>query len=242
MTPPQAQPDAHSDARASMDEAQVAAFLAAHPDFFNRHAPLLADLRLPHARGDASTVSLVERQVDNLRERVRDFETKLRALVDNGRSNDALATKMHRLATRLIGARDGAARFAAIETSLREDFEAREFVLMLSRPATHAPGPRYVRHVAADDPGMRSFDSLYAAGKPRCGRVRDAQRDFLFPAAAIPIASVALVPLALAGTPGLLAIASADVDHFNPTMGTEFLARIGDLIATALDGPPGNAS
>ena len=223
------------------DEARVAAFLAGLPDFFDRHAELLSGLRLQHARGDASTVSLVERQVEVLRDRLRDSDSKLRTLVDNGRANDVLATKMHRLATRLIAARDAAGRFAAIELSLREDFGAREFVLVLTRPATSgAPTARYVRHVAADDAALKSFESLFAAAKPRCGRVRDGQRDFLFPSTAITVGSVALVPLALAGTPALLAIASPDVDHFNPSMSTDFLARIGDLIATALDGPQGS--
>jgi uncharacterized protein YigA (DUF484 family) len=218
------------------DEARVAAFLATQPDFFDRHPTLLSQLRLPHVRGDLSTVSLVERQVEVLRERTRDLDAKLRALVDNGRGNDALALKMHRLATRLIGARDGGARLAAIEASLREDFAAREFTLVLTRPASGA-SPPYVRHVAVDDPGLKALESLFAAAKPRCGRVRDAQRDFLFPHAGIAIGSVALVPLAIGGTPALLAIASVDVDHFNPTMSTDFLARIGELIATALDGP-----
>jgi len=241
MTTPQAKADALSGARADTDEARVAAYLATRPDFFDRHPELLANLRLPHTRGDASTVSLIERQLEVLRERVRDSETKLRTLVDNGRNNDLLATKMHRLATRLIGARDTAARLAAIEVSLREDFAAREFVLVLARPATAgASAARFVRHVATDDAGLKSFESLFAAAKPRCGRIRDGQREFLFPSASVTVGSAALVPLALAGTPALLAIASPDVDHFNPTMSTDFLARIGDLIATALDGPQGN--
>ena len=186
-------------------------------------------------------MSLVERQVELLRGRVRDADSRLRALVDIGRANDVLATKMHRLATRLVAARDAPARFAAIEVSLREDFGAREFVLVLTRPApTGAVTARYLRHVAADDAGLRSFESLFAAAKPRCGRIRDGQREFLFPSAAITVGSVALVPLALGGTPALLAIASPDVDHFNPSMSTDFLARIGDLIATALDGPQGS--
>jgi uncharacterized protein YigA (DUF484 family) len=238
MTKPQVKAGAHPGA--DTDEARVAAFLADHPDFFDRHAELLSGLRLQHARGDTSTVSLVERQVEVLRDRTRDAEAKLRSLVDNGRANDVLATKMHRLATRLIAARDAAARFAAIEVSLREDFAAREFVLVLTRPATGAAAARFVRHVLADDAGLKSFESLFAAAKPRCGRVRDAQREFLFPSASIAVGSVALVPLALAGTPALLAIASPDVDHFNPSMSTDFLARIGDLIATALDGPQGS--
>ena len=43
-------------------EEQVADFLVAHPEFFERHASVLARLRLPHQRGSAA-ISLVERQV-----------------------------------------------------------------------------------------------------------------------------------------------------------------------------------
>jgi uncharacterized protein YigA (DUF484 family) len=240
MTTPQVKVDAKKSQRAEPDEALVAAFLAQHPDFFDRHATLLAGLRLPHVRGDGTTVSLVERQVDVLRERVRESDLRLKTLVDNGHSNDALAEKIHRLACRLVHARDARLRLASIEASLREDFGAREFVLVLTRreAALADVDARCLRVVPADDPGLRSFDTLFSSGRPRCGRMRDSQRDFLFPSADIAIGSVALVPLGAGGAQGLLAIASPDVDHFNPTMSTEFLARIGELIAIALDGTP----
>jgi hypothetical protein len=240
MTNPQAKLDTKKTQRADLDENAVAAFLAEHPDFFDRHTSLLASLRLPHARGDTSTVSLVERQVDVLRERIRDSELRLRTLVDNGHANDALAAKIHRLACRLVHGRDARLRLAAIEASLREDFGARDFVIVLTRrePSLAGLEARCLRFVAADDPGLRSFESLFASGRPRCGRMRDTQRDFLFPAADIAIGSVALVPLGPGGAHGLLAIGSPDADHFNPTMSTDFLARIGELIAIALDGAP----
>jgi len=240
MTNPQAKVDSKKLHRAEPDEAAVAAFLAQHPDFFDRHATLLAALRLPHVRGDATTVSLVERQVDVLRERIRESELRLKTLVDNGHANDALAEKIHRLACRLVHARDARLRLATIEASLREDFGAREFVLVLARrdAALAVVDARCLRFVSADDPGLKSFDSLFSSGKPRCGRMRDSQRDFLFPSADIAIGSVALVPLGPGGAQGLLAIASPDVDHFNPTMSTEFLARIGELVAIALDAAP----
>jgi len=216
----------------------VAEYLAAHPDFFERHPTLLASLRLPHVRGDGTTVSLVERQLEVLRERSRELELRLRTLVENGRANDALADKIHRLAKRLIHARDTHARLAAIESSLREEFGAREFVVLLTRgdSALNGIDARCLRALPADDERLRSFESLFASGKPRCGRIRDSQREFLFPAAETAVGSVALVPLGAGGSHGLLAIASADADHFNPTMSTEFLARIGELVATALDG------
>jgi len=240
MTTPLIQPDVKKPARGESDEAQVAAFLAQHPDFFDRHGTLLASIRLPHLRGDGTTVSLVERQLEVLRDRTREFESRLQSLVDNGRANDALADKIHRLARRLIRARDSALRLGAIEASLREDFGAREFMIVLTRPdaALAKVEARCLRVVAADDPGLKSFESLFSSGKPRCGRIRDSQREFLFPSADIAIGSVALVPLGMNGALGLLAIASPDADHFNPTMSTDFLARIGELVSTALDGTP----
>ena len=48
-------------------EEQVIVYLRNHPDFFQQHAHLLSELRLPHESGSA--VSLVERQVAILRER-----------------------------------------------------------------------------------------------------------------------------------------------------------------------------
>ena len=224
-----------------VDDDTIAQYLAAEPSFFDRQPALLAALRLPRLRGDGSMVSLVERQVDVLRERTREFELRLRTLVDNGHANEALAGKIHQLALRLVATRDPQARLAAVEASLREDFAAPEFVVVLMHGTAPAgtPDSRSLRHVPADDPGLRSFESLFASGKPRCGRVRDSQREFLFPAAAAAIGSVALVPLLphLATAPvGLLAIASPDANHFNPSMSTDFLARIGELVATALDG------
>ncbi|MCZ8131078.1 MAG: DUF484 family protein [Steroidobacteraceae bacterium] len=240
MTTPQPKSEGKPEtkaARADGEDSRVAQYLAGHPDFFDRHAALLAQLRLPHVRGDGTTVSLVERQVDVLREKNRELELRLRTLVDNGRANDVLAEKIHRLTKRLIHARDLAHRVGSIEASLREDFDAREFVLLLTKQDPQLKGleARHLRLVAADDAGVRSFESLFASGKPRCGRVRDSQREFLFPSQDVAVGSVALVPLGAGGSLGLLAIASPDADHFNPTMSTDFLARIGDLVATALE-------
>jgi hypothetical protein len=224
--------------RAEPEATAVAEYLAGHPEFFDQHHALLASLKLPHLRADATTVSLVERQVDVLRERTRELELRLRTLVDNGHANDELAIKIHRFAKRLIHARDTRARLVVIETSLREDFAARTFVVVLARKdaALAANAARWLRLVDDDDAGLGSFESLFVSGRPRCGRVRDAQREFLFGSDADAVGSVALVPLEAGAAPGLLAIASPDADHFNPTMSTDFLARIGELVATALDG------
>ncbi len=221
---------------AEVDESAVASYLAATPEFFERHAQLLAKIRLPDMRSGASTVSLLERQVEVLRERNRELERKVKDFVDVARENDALGTRVLAMARRLIAAKDHASAVAAIESALREEFGAGQSVLVLT--AARAPAgvaeSRFLRIVPAEAPELRSFDTLFSAGKPRCGQLRDSQREFLFGGDAGEIGSVALVPLGGKGGLGLLACGSHDSHRFNPTMSTEFLAHIGELIAAAL--------
>ena len=223
---------------AEIDEAAVASYLSATPEFFDRHAQLLAKIRLPDSRGNASTVSLLERQVEVLREHNRQLERKVKDFVDVARENDALGSRVLAMARRLIAARDRAAAVAAIEATLREDFGAGQSVLVLvsGRAPQGFAESRFLRVVPAETPELKTFETLFSAGKPRCGQLRDSQREFLFGADAPEIGSVALVPLGGKGGLGLLACGSHDSQRFNPTMSTEFLAHIGELIAAALSG------
>ncbi|MBV6424922.1 MAG: hypothetical protein NAOJABEB_02736 [Steroidobacteraceae bacterium] len=220
----------------SIDEEAVARYLQLNPDFFERHQAILGRLRLPHARS-ASTISLVERQVEVLRERQAELEGKLAEFVKVARANDALSAKIQRFTRRLLCAGSRHAMAQAIEASLREDFDAFHSTLILTNG--HGTGfedlpERFLRAVAPDDAGYRSFEGLFASGKPRCGQVRDSQRQFLFGADAGEIGSVALVPLGDHGSIGLLALGSHDRERFHPGMSTEFLARMGELIADAV--------
>ena len=231
--------EARGLAAADTEEESIARYLQHNPDFFERHQPLLARLRLPHARG-GSTISLVERQVEVLREQqagARDRSSPSSCSV--ARANDALAEKLHRFTRRLLRAPRARGASRSIEASLREDFDAfhsragarrRASRTRACRSASCAPCAPTIRH-------LKSFESLFASGKPRCGQVRDSQREFLFGTDATDIGSVALVPLGEKGSLGLLALGSTDRDRFHPGMSTEFLARMGELIADALHAP-----
>src|ERR1700728_1057659 len=130
-----------------LNDASIAEYLQTYPDFFERHSALLLKLRLPHLRDVGATVSLVERQVEVLRERNQALERKLKELVDVARANDALSERIHRLTQRLFGARSLPETIAATEASLREDFDARNAVLLLFLETARALEPgRFLRH------------------------------------------------------------------------------------------------
>jgi uncharacterized protein YigA (DUF484 family) len=221
----------------AINDGSVTQYLETYPDFFERNGALLAKLRLPHLRDSGATVSLVERQVEVLRDRNQALERKLSELVGVARANDALADRIHRLSQRLIRTRSLLETINALETSLREDFDARDSVLLLfmeqARGLEDAAG-RFLKTADPADAVVKTFESLLQSGKPRCGQIRDTQRDFLFGKDSIEIGSVALAPLGAKGALGLLAIGASDAERFHPAMSTEFLTRIGELLANAL--------
>jgi hypothetical protein len=123
-----------------------------------------------------------------------------------------------------------------LECSLREDFGASEWLVLLGsshQAAFSGVTSRHLRIVESEVSELKMFETLFEAGRPRCGQIRDSQRDFLFGPDTVEIGSAALVPL---GQPslGLLAIGSPDAERFHPTMSTEFLGRIGDLVSEAV--------
>jgi uncharacterized protein YigA (DUF484 family) len=193
----------------------VKTFLEQHPDFLVEHPDLLETLQVPHGL-DGPAVSLVERQVQVLRDRQAESRQRLAELVRNARDNEALVGRVHALALRLLHARDAAGVAAQTEASMHEDFDV--------RPA---------RLLAAADipPAVRA---LVASGKPRCGQLREDDRNALLGDAAAGIASMALVPIGADCRYGLLALGSTDAARFHPGMGTAFLERIGELVAAAL--------
>ena len=219
-------------------EESVVDYLAGHPDFFERHAGLLEKLRLPHAPGGgAQTVSLVERQVAVLQDKNRSLERRLQELVEVARANTTLSDKVHALAIRLLEAGSTEAVLGALEAGLREDFGARQTVVVLlhnTSEIVQKTATRFMRYVDRSDPGLKAFATFIENGRPRCGRIRDVQREFLFPGEGAGIASVAMVPLGPGCEIGILAIGSSDASRFNPTMSTDFLSRIGELAGAAL--------
>ena len=76
-------------------EDDIAQFLVHTPDFFDRHAELLATVRLGSPHGGRA-VSLQERQAEMLREKIRALEARMMEMIRHGNDNAVLTQRLQR--------------------------------------------------------------------------------------------------------------------------------------------------
>ena len=83
-----------------VSEGEIARFLMNTPGFFERHAEALAAVRLTSPHG-MRAVSLQERQMEMLRDKIKGLEHKIIEMIRAGQDNEAIADRLHRF-TRAI--------------------------------------------------------------------------------------------------------------------------------------------
>ncbi len=207
----------------------IAAFLRQHPEFFDQHAEVFATLRVPHPHG-AQTISLGERQILTLRERVRELEWRINEMVRNATTNETIGSQIAQWSRRLVAEPDAQLLPGVIAMGLAEQFNVDHVALRLwnlpGLQADHGYG-----EPASED--VRTFaDSLKA---PYCGNDTEFEAASWLDARPRSLALIALRPSDDAASIGLLVLGSDDPARFDPEMGTAFLESIGRLASAALN-------
>lgn len=211
-------------------EDDIANYLANTPDFFERHASLLAAVQLTSPHGQRA-VSLQERQAEMLREKIRTLELKGAEMIRHGNENTVIADKLQRWTRELLLTRDARDLPAATTRAIAEHFLVPQLAIKVwDVDAAFAQEPFALG--ASDD--VKAFASSLM--RPYCGANPGLEAaQWLEDSAAA--ASLALIPLRAGAAPqafGMLVLASPDVQRFGPDMGTDFLERIGELTSAAL--------
>lgn len=230
--------------RQPIDDTQVADYLRRHSDFFDRHPDVLAEIELSHTVGKA--VSLIERQVQTLRQQNRKAKAQLEELIQIARENDRLSERMHRLTLALMDTHNLDEVYVALHDSLRGEFQVEAVTIRLFVDPTvvnvddHSDLMQMV-FVPMNDPRLGEFKTILGQNKPVCGPLRPEQIQYLFGDGAEGIQSTALVPFGgdfCRGRDcpflGMVAIGSQNPQRFVPNMGTLFLTHLGEIIGRAV--------
>ncbi|MFO1214247.1 MAG: DUF484 family protein [Burkholderiaceae bacterium] len=211
-------------------EDDISNYLLNTPGFFERHAELLATVQLTSPHGQRA-VSLQERQMEMLRERIKGLEHKIIEMIRNGQDNLGIYDRMHQWTVQLLLVADAAALPQALLDDLKERFQIPQAVLRVWGVAeAHAALP--VAQPVSDD--LKSLASSLSL--PYCGANAGFEASAWFDAGA-GVQSMAMVPLRKGGAPeafGLLVLGSPDPTRYAAQMGTEFLSRIGEVAGASL--------
>lgn len=210
----------------------VSDYLKDNLDFFNKHPDILAELNIPHNSGSA--ISLVERQVAVLREQNEQGRRRLHELIEIARQNEDLARRMHQLALTLMDADDPKDIFNILYENLKKNFHADRVVVRLFA------NPSLIDSFATDEFAGKEvteqslFRSIIDKRLPLSGRMKRQQQVFLFGDGGDQIASSVMLPLHGEGWGGILSIGSFDAERFQPGMGVELLANLGEVLSFIL--------
>jgi uncharacterized protein YigA (DUF484 family) len=213
-----------------LDAQAIAEFLTRHPNFFNDFPTLLAELHIPHPHG-THAVSMSERQLIAMRDKVRMLENKLAELIQFGEENDGISDKLHALTLALVAARTPHDVVAALALHLREGFAVPHHALRAwNLPPDSVPG-------LTDPVAQAAHDSVAAMSQPVCGPLVVNDANSWFGEIAPHLRAFACIPLrpAPGAAPvGLLVLASEEAKRFYAGMGTLYLERLGQLIGATL--------
>ena len=212
----------------------VAAYLRNHPEFLTDFPDILEILQLNHRSGVAA--SLIERQVDQLRQKNQDLSRQLNRLMHVAAENEQLMTRLHRLTLQLKSLNSRNEFFTHLGNSLLNDFNADILQICLFEKSLADEAGEDVRHVEPDHSDMEQFRTHLDRNHTVCGRLSEQKLEFLFGSKARWVQSTALVPLGESGAHGMMAIGSSDPARFYPGMGTLFLDLLADVIASGLTG------
>lgn len=216
-----------------LDPQQVIDYLTGHPDFFLQHESLLAQLEIPHESGVA--VSLVERQIHLLRQRITQYETRLRDMIEAGHSNQRLQESLHRLCINLFMTDSLDDVIATLNDELRNHLDIDYVSVRLLSHNLNEINSRPERYLnLGDDDLLLLFQKIINEKRIQCGRVSPQQLDQLFAKEANAVQSAIIVPLAGAETFGLIAMGSSDEQRFHPGMAVDYLTRMGEIISAAI--------
>jgi uncharacterized protein YigA (DUF484 family) len=211
-------------------EHDIANYLVQTPGFFERHAELLATIQLTSPHGNRA-VSLQERQMEMMREKVRGLEHRIVEMIRYGQENTAIADKLHRWTLAMMLTTDPADLPATLVDELKS-----QFLIPQAGIRVWGVAEAYANHPFAQ--GVKDDTRSFATSltMPYCG-INSGFEPVQWLEDPGTVMSIALVPLRHStGGPtfGLLVLGSPDPTRYTADMGTDFLVRVGELASAGL--------
>lgn len=218
---------------AAATELQVLEYLTEHPDFFDRHADILADVHVRHPQ-TGRVVPLAERQLLVVRDKLRSLELRQAELLRLAQEHDAMTGRLIHWARALLLTTDPVQLPEVVCNELVRTFGVPQVAVKLWGLPARAGLDRQP-WAAPVAPAIISFaDGLK---QPYCGTTDQQPTAAWLDGQGEKAASMAAIALRVVHLPnafGLLVLGSPDPRRFSADLGTAFLERLSELASSAL--------
>lgn len=194
-------------------------YLLANPEFFARYPLLSEELTIPHQK--KGSVSLVELQAEQLREKVTELQNKLTELMSVARQNEGIYRIYADLNLNLFHCKTLADIKAALLHSVCEELKLSQIVLHLFSGADAMPDNA---RNAIVEKRLSKSDFFF-------GRLTQDENPLLFGEQESQPQSVVIMRLKHHEEIGLLAIGSDDEGHFYPDMDTLLITQLQQFLS-----------
>jgi uncharacterized protein YigA (DUF484 family) len=212
-----------------LQASQVINYLQKHPDFFYQAPELLETLMIPHPTS-GKEISLLERQVFQLRQKNMQIQANMETYMDNARANIEIAQKVQAFAIRLMEAKDVTQAVNIILEEMQNRFNVEQCLLhSFGLPDVNVCG---ISQLGVSRKWSEAMRNVLQPMKPHCGLLENEWRKGIF-AKTDQIQSICLLPLGSDQVWGMLALGSND-QRFEPN-DTYFLKFFCQMITAKLD-------
>lgn len=209
-----------------LDAELVVEYLEQHPNFFEQHGHLLAQMNLRHQQ--AGSVSLVERQQRILREQITVLQEEITALMVNARRNESIFKGYSALYVQLLNCETIDDVLASMTQTFQEQLALPELSLKFFDSPIELPE----QYAFASDTHKQLLSKRFNSQSVYLGRLTKEEQKLLFRDEQVE--SVALVLLGNNQELGMLAFGSKDPAHFDPEMDYLLITQLQALLSVIL--------
>lgn len=205
----------------------VITYLSANKGFFVKHPEQLEVLEVSNKSGKVA--SLINHQVNVLKERNKQLKLKLSTLIGFAEENEKIMSQVFELTLQLSQISHVANMTKHFARFVKQSFESDFFKLVV--PVYDSLDSSSNVLCVDDIPTYTQiFGDFSKNNAPICGRLKKEKLDFIFGGHAIKIGSSVILPIGPQANKGLLVFASFNESRFNPDMSTDLLAKLTQIL------------
>jgi uncharacterized protein YigA (DUF484 family) len=208
----------------------IANYLDKNRTFFHVFPNLLDELSLPHPKS-GKAVSLLERQVYQLREQRDGLQVEVDGLMDVAGENSALFQKVQDFTKALMATQTDQKAVDCIYEYMSGLFEV-DYISLVTWdvPKTSLKG---VSQLGVSQTWSETLKNRVHLNQPACGLLEKEWQNGLFHTQD-PMTSVCVLPLGVDHVWGVLALGS-QTERFHPSLGTYFLKMMAELVTAKMN-------